>query len=61
MSMFDGLPPQNFAHLLQALRFAALTHDAGKWLVWDEAEHRDLYEPVGLVKTATAAWSSPAP
>ena len=20
------------------------------WLVWDEADHRDLYEPVGLVK-----------
>ncbi len=51
MSMLDGLPPQKTAHLLQALRLCGFEpHDAGKWLVWDEAEHRDLYEPVGLVK-----------
>lgn len=51
LSMLDGLPPQKTAHLLQALKLCGFEpHDAGKWLIWDDGEHRDLYEPVGLVK-----------
>lgn len=51
MSMLDGLEPDKKAHLLQALRLCGFEpHDDGKFLVWDDAAYRDLYEPVGLVK-----------
>lgn len=51
MSMLDGFDPKKTAHLLQALRLCGFEpHDDGKWLIWDDAKYRDLYEPVGLVK-----------
>lgn len=48
--MLDGLPEEKSAHLRQALKLGGFeTPQEEKWLVWNEARDRELYEPVGMV------------
>lgn len=49
--MLDGLPEEKRAHLRQALKLGGFeTPKEEKWLIWNDARDRELYDPVGMVK-----------